>query len=138
MARAAGASRWRLVTRVLFPGALPGVLVGLRFALAYSILGLVVAEQINANSGIGFMITKAQTTCRTDQMFLGLVIYAILGLLADQFVRVLRARAAALAAPVTRRHEHGNRSAAPGSRRARSPSGSSAASASVSCSTASI
>lgn len=89
MARVAGAGRWRVVTRVLLPGALPAALVGLRFALAYSVLGLVVAEQINATSGIGFMITQAQTYDRLDEMFLGLAIYAILGLAADQLVRVL-------------------------------------------------
>ena len=61
MALAAGAGRWRLVTRLLLPGALPGLLVGLRFALAYSVLGLVAAEQVNAGSGIGFMINQAQT-----------------------------------------------------------------------------
>ncbi len=42
----------------MLPGALPGFLVGLRFALAYSVLGLVAAETINANSGIGFLITN--------------------------------------------------------------------------------
>jgi sulfonate transport system permease protein len=89
MARAAGAGRGRLIRRVLLPGALPGALVGLRFALAYSVLGLVVAEQINANSGIGFMITQAQTYARVDEMFLGLAIYAILGLAGDQVVRLL-------------------------------------------------
>lgn len=89
MAGAAGASRWRLITRVLLPGALPGALVGFRFALAYSVLGLVVAEQINADSGIGFMIGQAQSYNRIDEMFLGLVLYAILGLSADQVVRVL-------------------------------------------------
>jgi sulfonate transport system permease protein len=89
MARAAGASRGRLIFRVVLPGALPGALVGLRFALAYSVLGLVVAEQINADSGIGFMISQAQSYDRVDEMFLGLVIYAVLGLLADQVVRLL-------------------------------------------------
>jgi sulfonate transport system permease protein len=89
MALAAGASRRRLISRVLLPGALPGALVGLRFALSYSVLGLVVAEQINANSGIGFMISQAQDYDRLDEMFLGLVIYALLGLAADQLVRLL-------------------------------------------------
>jgi sulfonate transport system permease protein len=89
MAAVAGAGRGRLIFRVLLPGALPGFLVGLRFALAYSVLGLVVAEQINATSGIGFMITQAQTYDRLDEMFLGLAIYAALGLLADQIVRAL-------------------------------------------------
>jgi sulfonate transport system permease protein len=89
MAKAAGAGRWRLIRRVLLPGALPGALVGLRFALAYSVLGLVVAEQINASSGIGFMITQAQTYQRVVEMFLGLVVYALLGLAGDQIVRLL-------------------------------------------------
>lgn len=89
MARAAGAGRARLIGRVLLPGALPAGLVGLRFALAYSVLGLVVAEQINASSGIGFMITQAQTYQRVDEMFLGLAIYAVLGLAGDQIVRLL-------------------------------------------------
>ena len=82
-------SRWRLLVRVVLPGSLPGGLIGLRLAIAYSMLGLVVAEQINANSGIGFMINQAQTFDRVDEMFLGLVIYAILGLTGDQIVRGL-------------------------------------------------
>ena len=89
MARAAGAGRWRLIRRVLFPGALPGFLVGLRFSLAFSVLGLVAAETINANSGLGYMINRAQTYLRTDQVYVGLVIYAVIGLAADQFVRIL-------------------------------------------------
>jgi sulfonate transport system permease protein len=89
MARSAGVSRPRMLLRVVLPGSLPGELIGLRLAIAYSLLGLVVAEQINANSGIGFMINQAQTFDRIDEMFLGLVIYAILGLSGDQIVRAL-------------------------------------------------
>jgi sulfonate transport system permease protein len=89
MARAAGASQARLISRVLLPGALPGFLVGLRFSLAYSVLGLVAAELVNVDQGIGFLINRAQTYLQTDQVFFGLVVYAVLGLLADQFVRIL-------------------------------------------------
>jgi sulfonate transport system permease protein len=89
MARAAGAGHWRVITRVLLPGALPGFLVGLRFSLAYSVLGLVAAEQVNADSGIGFMINQAQTYERVDQIYLGIAIYAVLGLTAHQVVRLL-------------------------------------------------
>ncbi|MFI5977650.1 ABC transporter permease [Streptomyces sp. NPDC051452] len=89
MARTTGASRLRLVTRVLVPGALPGFLVGLRFSLAYSVLGLVAAETVNADKGLGFLITQGQTYLQTNQVFVGLVIYSLLGLLADQFVRAL-------------------------------------------------
>ncbi len=89
MARTTGAGSWRVVTRVLLPGAIPGFLVGLRFSLAYSILGLVAAETVNADEGLGFLITQAQTYLQTNKVFVGLVIYSILGLLADQFVRPL-------------------------------------------------
>ena len=89
MARTTGAGPWRIVSRVLVPGALPGFLVGLRFSLAYSILGLVAAETVNADEGLGFLITQAQTYLQTNKVFVGLVIYSILGLLADQFVRML-------------------------------------------------
>jgi sulfonate transport system permease protein len=89
MARTTGAGTWRLVTRVLVPGALPGFLVGLRFSLAYSVLGLVAAETVNADTGLGFLITQGQTYLQTNQVFVGLVIYSLLGLLADQFVRAL-------------------------------------------------
>jgi sulfonate transport system permease protein len=89
MARTTGAGVWRVVTRVLVPGALPGFLVGLRFSLAYSILGLVAAETVNATAGLGFLVTQAQTYLQTNQVFVGLLIYSILGLLADQVVRIL-------------------------------------------------
>jgi sulfonate transport system permease protein len=89
MARTTGAGRWRIVTWVLLPGALPGFLVGLRFSLAYSILGLVAAETVNADQGLGFLVTQAQTYLQTNEVFVGLVIYSILGLLADQIVRIL-------------------------------------------------
>jgi len=84
-----GLNRWGLVRRVILPGSLPGFLVGLRFALVASWLVDVVAEEINAQSGLGYLINQAQTTDRTDIMFLCLAIYAIVGLLADALVRVL-------------------------------------------------
>jgi sulfonate transport system permease protein len=89
MARANNAGRVRLITRVLIPGSLPGFLTGLRFSLAYSVLGLVAAESINADQGIGFLITQAEDYLQTNTVFVGLVIYSILGLLADQVVRLL-------------------------------------------------
>ena len=84
-----GLGRWGLVRRVILPGALPGFLTGLRFALVGSWIVNVVAEEINAQSGLGYLINQAQTTNRTDIMFLCLAIYAVLGVLADAVVRLL-------------------------------------------------
>ena len=87
-----GLSRWGLLRQVVLPGSLAGFLVGLRFALVGSWLIIVVAEEINAQSGIGYLIMQAQTTNRTDIMFLGLAIYAVLGLIADGLVRLAERR----------------------------------------------
>jgi sulfonate transport system permease protein len=87
-----GLTRWGLVRRVILPGSLPGFLTGLRFALVGCWLIIIVAEEINAQSGIGYLIMQAQTTDRTDIMFVGLAIYAVLGLIADFVVRLLERR----------------------------------------------
>jgi sulfonate transport system permease protein len=84
-----GLSRWGLIGRIVLPGALPGFLVGLRYALVGSWLILVVAEQINARSGLGYLVTYAATWYRTDIIVLALALYGILGLLADGIVRGL-------------------------------------------------
>src|SRR5579875_791835 len=84
-----GLNRGGLVRKVILPGALPGFLTGLRFALVGSWIVDVVAEEINAQSGLGYLINHAQTTDRTDIMFLCLTIYAVLGVLADALVRLL-------------------------------------------------
>jgi sulfonate transport system permease protein len=87
-----GLSRLGLIVKIILPGALPGFLIGLRFALVSSWVVVIVAEQINAQSGLGYLIMQAQNTNRTDIMFLGLSIYAVLGLIADALVRLLEGR----------------------------------------------
>ncbi len=93
MARTLGLSRAQTIRHVILPGALPDFLLGLRFAVGISWLMLVVAEQINANSGIGHMMMDAQDFLRTDIILVGLFIYAALGLVSDQLVRSIEARA---------------------------------------------
>jgi sulfonate transport system permease protein len=90
--RTFGLSRLGLVFRVILPGALPGFLVGLRFALVGAWVIDVVAEEINAQSGLGYLINQAQATNRIDIMFCCLTIYAILGLVTDAIVRLLERR----------------------------------------------
>ena len=92
MARTLGLSRWQTIRQVILPGALPDFLLGLRFAVGISWLMLVVAEQINASSGIGHMMMDAQDFLRTDIILVGLFIYAALGLISDQIVRSIEAR----------------------------------------------
>ena len=93
--RVFGLDRTGLVRHVVLPGALPSFLVGLRYALGSAWLSLVIAEQINATAGIGFLINDARDFLRTDVIVVGLLVYALLGLTADGLVRGFEARALA-------------------------------------------
>ncbi|WP_313805524.1 ABC transporter permease [Sphingobium sp.] len=92
-AKSFGLSRWEQVWHVVLPSALPSLLVGLRYALSVAILVLVVAEQINASAGLGYLINNARDFMRTDIIVVCLMVYAILGLGADWLVRIVEARA---------------------------------------------
>lgn len=87
-----GVSRWEFIRNVVLPGALPGFLLGLRFAVTYSWLALVVVEQVNSTSGIGYMIELARTYGQTEVIIVGLALYAFLGLTSDALVRLLQRR----------------------------------------------
>lgn len=92
-AKSFGLSRWDQIWHVILPSALPSLLVGLRYALSMSILVLVVAEQINASAGLGYLINNARDFMRTDIIVVCLMVYAILGLGADWLVRTIETRA---------------------------------------------
>jgi sulfonate transport system permease protein len=84
-----GLSGPRLAVRVILPSALPGALTGLRYASGIALLALVVAEQINANSGIGYLVETASEQQRPDIVIAGILIYAALGILADLVMRAV-------------------------------------------------
>ncbi len=92
LAKTLGLSRWKIIRDIIIPGALPDLLVGIRFAVGISWLMLVVAEQVNADSGIGHMMMDAEDFLRTDIILVGLAVYAVLGLLSDQIVRLAEGR----------------------------------------------
>ena len=89
MGRTYGLSRWQLYTQVVLPGALPSILVGLRFSLGLMWVILIVAETISAQSGIGYLTMNAREFLQTDIVLVGILLYAILGKLADVFAKGL-------------------------------------------------
>jgi sulfonate transport system permease protein len=83
MARSYGLTGWSLYRDVIFPGALPSILVGLRHSLGLMWVLLIVAETISSSSGIGYMTMNAREFLQTDVVLVGILMYALLGKLAD-------------------------------------------------------
>ncbi|GKS98438.1 aliphatic sulfonate ABC transporter permease SsuC [Acidovorax sp. SUPP3434] len=89
MGRTYGLSRWQLYREIILPGALSSILVGLRFSLGLMWVILIVAETISAQAGIGYLTMNAREFLQTDIVLVGILLYALLGKLADVFARGL-------------------------------------------------
>ncbi len=89
MARSYGLSGMPLFIHVILPGALPSIMVGVRFALGLMWLTLIVAETISANSGIGYLAMNAREFLQTDVVVVAIILYALLGKLADVSAQLL-------------------------------------------------
>ncbi|WP_432723496.1 aliphatic sulfonate ABC transporter permease SsuC [Jeongeupia wiesaeckerbachi] len=89
MARSYGLRGWPLFRDVILPGALPSILVGVRFALGFAWILLIVAETISASSGIGYLAMNAREFLQTDVVVLAILLYAVLGKGSDVAARGL-------------------------------------------------
>ncbi|MDR2031214.1 MAG: aliphatic sulfonate ABC transporter permease SsuC [Azoarcus sp.] len=92
MGRSYGLRGAALFRQVILPGALPNILVGVRYALGFTWLTLIVAETISATSGIGYMAMNAREFLQTDVVVLAILLYAALGKAADVAARLLERR----------------------------------------------
>lgn len=93
LARTLGLTRAEFIRHVALPGALPGFFVSLRLAVALCWTALVVLELVNTQTGIGYLMNRARDWGQTDIIVVGIMIYALLGLLSDALVRLIEARA---------------------------------------------
>jgi ABC-type nitrate/sulfonate/bicarbonate transport system permease component len=80
LVRSMGANRLQVLRYVMVPSAIPGFFAGLKIAAAYAVTGAVIAELISPSSGLGLYITRSDSTFRTDQVFVGIVLVALLSL----------------------------------------------------------
>src|SRR5262247_1586466 len=80
-AKSFGASEWQIFKSVVLPSTVPFILTGLRLAVGRALIGVMVGELYAATAGIGFMITVAGATFQTDKVFVGVLIFAITGMI---------------------------------------------------------
>ena len=91
-AKSFGASEWRIFRTVVFPSTVPFILTGLRLGIGRALVGVLVGELYAATAGIGFMITVAGATFQTDKVFVGILIFAITGMVLTEVVDRLERR----------------------------------------------
>jgi NitT/TauT family transport system permease protein len=94
-----GASRTRVLRRVILPHSWPGIIDVARINLAAAWLMLVVAELLAAQDGLGYRLVQSQRFRQVDRMFAILMIFAVVGILSDLALRGLRNRVAPWARP---------------------------------------
>ncbi|HUK41653.1 MAG TPA: ABC transporter permease [Candidatus Acidoferrales bacterium] len=91
-ARSFGASEWMVFKTVVIPSTIPFILTGLRLAVGRALVGVLVGELYAATAGIGFMITVAGATFQTDKVFVGVLIFAISGMIGMELLTKLERR----------------------------------------------
>jgi NitT/TauT family transport system permease protein len=91
-ARSFGASEWLVFKTVVFPSTIPFILTGLRLAVGRALVGVLVGELYAATAGIGFMITVAGATFQTDKVFVGVLIFALSGMIGMELLTKVERR----------------------------------------------
>jgi NitT/TauT family transport system permease protein len=94
LVRSLGVGRWRELRYVRWSSALPNIFVGLELAIVYSLLGVVVAEVLGAQTGLGVMIAQFETVSDTAGIFALLVVLAVIGFVLNKIVAIAHARLA--------------------------------------------
>ncbi|WP_441895205.1 ABC transporter permease [Paenibacillus sp. YAF4_2] len=85
-------SKLQLLTKLIIPAALPNILLGIRLSVGASWLLLAVAEMMGASAGVGYMIQDARVYAQTDIVFVGIILFALVGKLSDSAVRLVERR----------------------------------------------
>jgi NitT/TauT family transport system permease protein len=91
-ARSFGASEWQIFRSVVLPSTVPFLISGLRLGVGRALIGVMVGELYAATAGIGFMITVAGATFQTDKVFVGVLVFAITGMISMDLLGRLEKR----------------------------------------------
>jgi len=85
-------SQWQMITKLIIPASLPNIFLGIRLSIGVAWLGLVVAEMMGSSTGIGFLINDARSFSLTSVVFVGIIVFAIVGKLSDSLVKLIERR----------------------------------------------
>ena len=80
LVRSMGADRLKVLRLVLIPSAVPSFFAGLQIGAAYAVIAAVIAEWMGASSGLGLFIIRSQRAFRTDQIFMAVVLIALISI----------------------------------------------------------
>ena len=89
LARSMGASPWKVFIKFRLPTALPSIFSGLKVSVTLAVVGAVVGEFVGSNSGIGYVLQKANGSFDLPLMFAGLVILSMVGVLLFLAIEVI-------------------------------------------------
>jgi NitT/TauT family transport system permease protein/taurine transport system permease protein len=79
-----GATRWRVISQVYLPGALPSIVTGIRMSMGFGWRALIAAEMIGGDRGLGFMLFVSAQEYKTEEVFLGVLVIAVIWMLTDR------------------------------------------------------
>ncbi|MFD0916247.1 ABC transporter permease [Pseudahrensia aquimaris] len=85
-------SWWSIVSKIVIPGAMPGILSGLRVSLAIAIILLVAAEMLGAEYGVGAYILEAGSLYDLERLFVGVTILSVLGVIISALITMIEKR----------------------------------------------
>jgi ABC-type nitrate/sulfonate/bicarbonate transport system permease component len=80
-----GGNRWDVITNVYLPGAMPSIISGMRMSMGFGWRALIAAEMIGGDSGLGFMIFTSASEFKIEEVFLGVIIIALIFLATDRY-----------------------------------------------------
>ena len=83
-----GGGRWEIVSQVYIPGALPSIVTGIRMSMGFGWRALIAAEMIGGDSGLGFMIFVSAAEYKIEEVFLGVLVIAIMWMITDRLLLI--------------------------------------------------
>lgn len=92
LTRSFGGSRWLAFRTVALPSTVPFILSGIRIGAGRALVGVVSAELLSANQGLGFYISLYGTFLDTSRVMLGIVLFGLIGVFVGEVIRVAERR----------------------------------------------